>query len=115
MHPFGVEAYHEVMERTALAADANEGQLSSQQVSDTVGNTELKATKTSYRILLGESDATMSTLQSNSVAWGDVGGEIVDSMGTTLYKAEVLDMGNGQNAAVAIDDYVDEYEEDVED
>jgi hypothetical protein len=50
---------------------------------------------------VGKKQATMSTLESSTFVWGDVGGEIKTDKGKVLYKAEVVEAGHDDAAAKA--------------
>jgi len=99
--PASMDAYEAFMARTALAADSNEAQLGSEEVSVEVGGSALTAKKTTYRVRIGKREATLSTIESPAFAWGDVGGEIVTAKGKVLYRAEVIDAGHDDAAARA--------------
>ncbi len=96
-----LDAYESLMARTALAADANEALVGTEQVTVDVGGASVAAKKTTYRVRVGKKHATMSTLESASFAWGDVGGEIKTDKGKVLYKAEVIEAGHDDAAAKA--------------
>ncbi len=88
------DAYDTLMSRTILAADRNEELLATENVDVTVSGHSIACTKTSYRVVVGKSKATMSTLTSDAFPWGDLGGEIRRDDGRVLYRAEVTDVGN---------------------
>lgn len=90
--------YEALLASTTLAADANEASLGSETVKIDVAHEPVVATKTSYRVRVGASEATLSTLESAAFAWGDLGGEIRDASGKVLYRAEVLDAGHAADA-----------------
>lgn len=90
--------YEALLASTTLAADANEASLGSETVEIDVAHEPVPATKTSYRVRVGASEATLSTLESAAFAWGDLGGEIRDASGKVLYRAEVFDAGHAADA-----------------
>lgn len=102
--PATMEAYEALMAEVALAADQNEALLGTEDTTVDVGGTSLPCRRTSYQVKVGKRQATMSTLESDAFAWGDLGGEITAKDGTVLYRAEILEVGNKstpKNDAVA--------------
>ena len=99
--PSTVEAYEALMARTALAADSNDALVGTEDVTVDVGGTAIPVKKTTYRVRVGRRRATLSTFESATFAWGDVGGEITGANGKVLYRAEVVDAGHDDAAAHA--------------
>jgi hypothetical protein len=94
--PATIDAYEKLMARTALAADQNEEFLGTEETLVDVGGAALPVHKTKYRVRIGKRRATLSTLESASFPWGDVGGEIKAANGKVLYRAEVLETGRDE-------------------
>ncbi|WP_437574961.1 hypothetical protein [Sorangium sp. So ce887] len=92
--PATLSVYDAMMAKTALAADENEEVLGSEAVNVEVGGASIACQKTSFRVRIGRTKATMRTLQSDDFAWGDVGGEITSEDGRVLYRAELIDRGH---------------------
>ncbi|MDC0678548.1 hypothetical protein [Sorangium atrum] len=92
--PATLSAYDAMMAKTALAADENEDVLGSEAVNVEVGGSSIPCQRTSFRVRIGKTKATMRTLQSDDFAWGDVGGEITAEDGRVLYRAELIDRGH---------------------
>ncbi|KYF57706.1 hypothetical protein BE08_02260 [Sorangium cellulosum] len=92
--PATLAAYDKMMAKTALAADENEEVLGTEAVNVEVGGAPLACNKTSFRVRIGKTKATMRTLQSDDFVWGDVGGEITAEDGRVLYRAELIDRGH---------------------
>ena len=68
-----------------------------------IGSASLPCTRTSYRVKVGNRQATMRTIASAAFAWGDVGSEIKTSDGTVLYRAQVVDAGTaGQHGSASV-------------
>lgn len=99
--PATLAAYEQLMGRTALAADANEAELGAEALTLDVGGAPLACRKVSYRVRVGKRTATMSTIQSDAFAWGDIGGEITADDGRVLYRAEIIDAGRAGAAPAA--------------
>jgi hypothetical protein len=96
-----VEAYEALMLRTTLTADQNEALVGTEDVTVDVGGAAVSARRTTYRVRVGKTQATLKTLESATFAWGDVGGEITAASGKVLYRAEVIEAGHGDGAARA--------------
>ncbi|WP_437659462.1 hypothetical protein [Sorangium sp. So ce1182] len=92
--PATLSDYDAMMAKTALAADENEEVLGTEAVNVEVGGAPIACQKTSFRVRIGKTKATMRTLQSDDFAWGDVGGEITAEDGRVLYRAELVDRGH---------------------
>lgn len=106
-----VELFEEMMAKTALAADQNEEVLGSEQLTVDVGGAPMAAQKTSFRVRLGKVEATLKTIQSDRFAWGDLGGEITTASGDVLYRAELIEAGNGDVPKAPAVAKFDEYED----
>jgi hypothetical protein len=94
LKPFGIAAYETLMSKTMMPVDRNEALLGSEETTMRVGAHAFDCVKSSYRIRTGEGLATMTTLESSTFAWGDLGGQIQAADGSLLYKAEVMDYGS---------------------
>jgi hypothetical protein len=90
-----IAEFDKMMSETMLAADDNEGAIGSEHVAVAVGARTIDCTRTSYKVVVGNRAATMSTLTSEATPWGDVGGEIKAEDGKVLYRAEMIDTGGG--------------------
>lgn len=106
-----MEAYEELMAEVMLTADVNEGLLEEEKVELTLGDEAAEATKSTFRVRIGDQAATMSTFAilrrdgGRAWAWGDAGGEIKGAGGELLFRAEVVALGHdGHGAMAATDD-----------
>lgn len=99
--PSTLQNYEALMARTALAADSNDALLGTEDVTVDVGGAAIPAKKTTYRVHVGKRRATLSTFESKTFVWGDVGGEITTTNGKVLYRAEVVEAGHDDAAAHA--------------
>lgn len=100
--PATLAAYDAMMAKTTLAADENEAVLGSEPTRVEVSGESIPCQRTSYRVRIGRTKATMHTLQSDQFVWGDVGGEITSEDGRVLYRAELVQKGHaapGEQAA----------------
>jgi hypothetical protein len=108
--PATLQDYERLMAKTALAADTNEAELGAEAVTVHVGGRPLACRQTSYRVRIDGRAATMRTLQSDQFAWGDVGGEITGDDGRVLYRAELIELGHGEErAAVATSEVASDF------
>jgi hypothetical protein len=92
--PASLEAYEALMAKATLAADQNEAFLGVEDVLVDIGGAPLPCHKASYRVRVGQKQATLHTLSSDGFEWGDVGGEITAAGGKVLYRAEVVEVGH---------------------
>jgi len=102
-----VEAYEELMAEVMLTADVNEGLLAEEKVELILGDEPAEATKSTFRVRIGEQLATMSTFaivqreDGRDWAWGDAGGEMRTAEGKLLFRAEVVALGRDGHGAMA--------------
>lgn len=113
--PFGIDAYEKLMAKTMMPVDQNDAELGTETASVKVGNTSFDCRKSAFRVRAGHTVATMTTFEGGGFAWGDLGGQIVSTDGTVLYKAEVVQFGgatakDGAVAAHAAEEESDDYE-----
>ena len=95
------KAYDALLEKTVATADDNDDLLSTDETTVKVGATEVKAQRTTYKVKIGKTPATMQTISSDAFAWGDVGGEIRTTDGTIFYRAKVTGAGTAAKSTVA--------------
>ena len=89
----------QLMSEIMLSADDNEALLGASQTTVELGERQLSAERTRYRVRVGAHTAVMETVSSPSFAWGVLGGEITTTDGSVLYKAEIIDVGGSGFAA----------------
>ncbi|MEM1030009.1 MAG: hypothetical protein AAGN82_06650 [Myxococcota bacterium] len=93
------DAYEQFMAELVLTADVNEGQIAEETISLSLGeNRSVPATKSTFRVWVGDREATLETLaprDASAWAWGDdAGGRIVATDdGEVLFRAEVVEVG----------------------
>ncbi|HEY4158552.1 MAG TPA: hypothetical protein VGM29_10665 [Polyangiaceae bacterium] len=92
--PSTLDAYDKLMERTSFAADVNDGLLKSEHGTCLVGMSELACETKSYKVWVGDKEATLNVSHSEGVSGRDVAGDITASDGTLLYRAELLEVGS---------------------
>jgi hypothetical protein len=110
MVPFGVAAYEKRMAELVPAADENEGLIESSNDTLEVHGHKVACTRATYVVRVGIHQALMTTLASADFGWGHLGGEIMTSDGKTLYKAEVVDLGNAP-----IDGWIAQHDDEIYD
>jgi hypothetical protein len=88
-----VADYEALVAKVTLAADDNEALLGEEESERTIAGEALACRTASYRVRLGKKIATLRTIETRDVAWGDVGGEITDDKGVVLFKADVVKLG----------------------
>ena len=89
-----VSVYDKLIERTTFAADSNDGLVASGHDTCLVGPNELDCETKTYNVRVGEKPATLKVSHSDSVALGDVTGDITASDGTVIYRSELVEVGN---------------------
>jgi hypothetical protein len=86
--------YEALLAMTSVTPDSNEGLTASTQGTCTVGPSELDCETKSYRILLGDKEASMGITASAAIPALDLAGEITAADGTVIYRSELLERGN---------------------
>lgn len=91
--------FETMMSKTILAVDDNESIASIEELTFDVSGKSLLCERTSYRVRVGKSAATMVVTAAKGFSWGDVAAEIKTDAGALLYRAEILEIGNDAAAA----------------
>lgn len=86
--------YEKMIDRTSFAADANDGLVASEHGTCLVGPSELDCEIKSYKVWVGDKEATLSVSHSDTVPGSDVAGDIMTGDGTLIYRSELLEIGN---------------------
>jgi hypothetical protein len=89
--------YEKLMDRTSFTADANDGMLASEHGTCLVGPSELDCETKSYKVWVGDKQATLNVSHSDSVPDRDVSGDITASDGTLIYRSELVEMGTADS------------------
>jgi hypothetical protein len=98
--PLPTAAFDKFLSKTFVTTDDNGGAIASEKATLDVNGQPIFCTKTSYKVTIDKKAATMTVLESEGFAWGDVGGEIRGADGTLLYKAELVTQGKVSTPAV---------------
>jgi hypothetical protein len=87
--------YEAFMASSSLAPDENIGLTATTKSTCTVGPSELDCETKNYRVRLGEQEANLGITGSRSVPGVDLAGEIRAADGTVIYRAVLIEHGNG--------------------
>lgn len=91
------------MAATSAIADENEALMDKEQTTLKIGESEISATRSKYKVRIGGKSATLETTESDAFAWGDLGGKIVTSDGKVYFQAEVVDAGSSKTARASLE------------
>lgn len=94
--------YQNMIDRTSFAADSNDGEIASTRGTCLVGPSELTCETKSYKVWVGEKQATLNVSRSSSVPGGDVAGDITTSDGTVIYRSELVELGNATSPKLGV-------------
>jgi hypothetical protein len=82
------------MASSRVVPDTNEGLVVSSAGTCTLGPAELDCETKSYKVWLGEREASLGVTQSASVPGIDLSGEIKAADGSVIYRSELVERGN---------------------
>jgi hypothetical protein len=86
--------FEALMASISVTPDENEGLTASTRGTCTVGPTELDCETKSYRVLIGDKEASMGITASAALPGHDLAGEITAADGTVIFRSELLEHGN---------------------
>jgi len=86
--------YEALMASISVTPDANDGLTASTQGTCTVGPSELDCETKSYKIWLGDKEASMGITASAALPGQDLSGEITAADGSLVFRSELLEQGN---------------------
>lgn len=101
--PATLETLEAKMAATAAFADENEALLDERRTTMTVGESEISATLSTYKVRVGKKAATLETTTAEGFAWGDLGGKITTTDGVVLFQAQLVDAGGPGSARASLD------------
>jgi hypothetical protein len=93
--PASVADFDELIARTTVVPDTNEGYLDRTLGTCLVGPSELDCETKSYRVMVGNREANLDITRSGKYPGRDIGGEITTADGEVIYRAELLETGSG--------------------
>jgi hypothetical protein len=88
---------------TAAIADENEALIDERQTTVKVADSEIPATRSVYKVRVGNKPATLETTTSAAFHWGDLGGKIVTADGKIYFSAELVDAGGPSSARASLE------------
>jgi hypothetical protein len=91
--PMGIDAYDALIAETLFTPDTNEGQVAEATETCVIGAQEHSCQTREFKVTVGERDAKLIVSRAEDVPDRDVSGEIRDSAGNVIYRAEIVDMG----------------------
>lgn len=86
--------YEAMMAATSVIPDSNDGLQASTKGTCTVGPSELDCETKSYKVWLGDKEASLGITASAALPGQDLSGEITAADGTLIYRSELLEHGN---------------------
>jgi hypothetical protein len=86
-----VADYEALLARTVFTADVNDGLVSSVAQTCLVGDDALDCETKTYKVWVGERQATLSVVHSETFPDRDVSGELTTDDGKLLYRAELVE------------------------
>lgn len=98
-----VAEFEAKMAQTVAIADENESLIDETATTVRVGQSDIPATKSTYKVRVGQKAGTLETTVSEAFAWGDLGGRIVTSDGKTFFAAELVDAGGPAAARASLE------------
>jgi hypothetical protein len=90
--------YEAFMASASLVPDENVGFTASTKGTCMVGPSELDCETKSYRVMLGDQEASLGITGSHAVPGVDLAGEITAADGTVIYRSVLVEHGNVANA-----------------
>jgi hypothetical protein len=92
--PGTMKDYEALMAATSVTPDANDGLTASAKGTCTIGPSELDCETKSYKIWLGDKEASLGITASEALPGHDLSGEITAADGTVIFRSELLEHGN---------------------
>jgi hypothetical protein len=92
--PGTVADYEALMASASVVPDTNDGLVANSSGTCMLGPTELDCETKSYKVMLGEREASLGVTQSAAVPGIDLAGEITAADGSVIYRSELVERGN---------------------
>ena len=96
-------AFEAKMADTAAMTDQNEGLSDERALTVKVGQADVPAKRSTFKVRIGQKAATLETTASEAFAWGDLGGKITTADGKVFFNAELVDAGGPASARAALE------------
>jgi hypothetical protein len=97
-----VADFEQLIARTTFAPDSNEGYRDRTLGTCLVGPSELDCETKTYRVMIGEREASLDITRSDKYPGRDIGGEITTADGEVIYRAELLEVGNNAETTPSV-------------
>jgi hypothetical protein len=92
--PGTVADYEALMASASVVPDTNDGLVANSSGTCMLGPTELDCETKSYKVMLGDREASLGVTQSAAVPGIDLAGEITTADGSVIYRSELVERGN---------------------
>lgn len=89
-----VADFDAMMASATVVPDTNEGLVVSSSGTCTLGPAELDCETKSYKVLIGDREASLGVTQSAALPGTDLAGEITAADGSVIYRSELIERGN---------------------
>lgn len=101
--PIAAGDFEARMAQTVAIADENEALIDESATTVRVGEAQVPAKRSTYKVRVGQKTGTLETTVSEAFAWGDLGGKITTSDGKTFFSAELVDAGGPAAARASLE------------
>jgi hypothetical protein len=92
--PASIADFDGLIAKTTFVPDSNEGYVDRTLGTCLVGPSELDCETKSYRVMVGDREASLDITRSDKYPGRDIGGEITSADGEVIYRAELLEAGH---------------------
>jgi len=92
--PGTVADYDALMASASVVPDTNDGLVANSSGTCMLGPAELDCETKSYKVMLGNREASLGVTQSAAVPGIDLAGEITAADGSVIYRSELVERGN---------------------
>lgn len=96
-------AFEAKMAETAAMTDQNEALIDESATTVKVGQADVPAKRSTYKVRIGQKAATLETTASEAFGWGDLGGKITTADGKVFFHAELVDAGGPASARASLE------------
>lgn len=100
--PGSIADYEALMAKTTIVPDSNEGYVDRTLGTCLVGPSELDCETKSYRVRIGEREASLDVTRSQKYPDRDIGGEITTADGEVIYRSELLEAGHSGSSEPSV-------------
>jgi len=101
--PVPVSTFDDLLAKTILAPERNDGLVDSEPATVQVAGKAVACHRNTYRVVVHGRKATMTTYTNDGFRWGDLGGEVRAANGKVLYHAEVVNQGHAETKAAMLE------------